>query len=197
MEFKQLLPSIFLPTFLRNALGYRTHAMVSMPVLNPHTVINRDFDTYELMPNHNDMARDARRDEFDDDAADASTCSTSARRTTPTRCPTRTRAQWPRISGVHGVFKRLDEIATHADTSARRVLRPDEAATSCTTARSRAVELPRRRVRASCSTCCRTNTWMIVTSDHGELFGEDGYFGHGPIMHEKCFEVPFVEGKLR
>ena len=28
----------------------------------------------------------------------------------------------------------------------------------------------------------------------GELFGEGGYFGHGPIMHEKCFEVPFVEG---
>jgi len=36
-----------------------------------------------------------------------------------------------------------------------------------------------------------------VTADHGELFGEAGYFGHGPIMHEKCFEVPFVEGMLR
>ena len=41
------------------------------------------------------------------------------------------------------------------------------------------------------------NTWLIVTSDHGELFGEDGYFGHGPIQHEKVWEVPFVEGKLR
>ena len=40
------------------------------------------------------------------------------------------------------------------------------------------------------------NTHFIVTADHGELFGEDGYFGHGPIMHEKCFEVPFVEGRL-
>ncbi|HHZ87572.1 MAG TPA: metalloenzyme, partial [Chromatiaceae bacterium] len=29
----------------------------------------------------------------------------------------------------------------------------------------------------------------------GELFGEGNYFGHGPIMHEKVFEVPFVEGK--
>ena len=35
------------------------------------------------------------------------------------------------------------------------------------------------------------------TADHGELFGEAGYFGHGPIMHEKCFEVPFLEGKLK
>ena len=41
------------------------------------------------------------------------------------------------------------------------------------------------------------DTHFIVTADHGELFGEDGFFGHGPIVHEKVFEVPFVEGKLR
>jgi glucan phosphoethanolaminetransferase (alkaline phosphatase superfamily) len=35
---------------------------------------------------------------------------------------------------------------------------------------------------------------VIVTSDHGELFGEERYFGHGPIAHEKVLEVPFVEG---
>jgi len=40
------------------------------------------------------------------------------------------------------------------------------------------------------------NTWLIVTSDHGELFGEDGYFGHGPINHEKVLEVPFLEGRI-
>src|SRR5213075_592727 len=42
MEFRRLLPSIFLPTYLKRTLGYRTHAMVSMPVLNPSTVVNRD-----------------------------------------------------------------------------------------------------------------------------------------------------------
>jgi membrane-anchored protein YejM (alkaline phosphatase superfamily) len=41
------------------------------------------------------------------------------------------------------------------------------------------------------------NTYITITSDHGELFGEDGFFGHGPIQHDKVFEVPFVEGKLR
>src|ERR1039458_10267631 len=41
------------------------------------------------------------------------------------------------------------------------------------------------------------NTYITITSDHGELFGEDGYFGHGPIYHEKVWEVPFVEGKIR
>lgn len=41
------------------------------------------------------------------------------------------------------------------------------------------------------------NTYITVTADHGELFGEGGYFGHGPIQHEKVYEVPFVEGKIR
>jgi arylsulfatase A-like enzyme len=41
------------------------------------------------------------------------------------------------------------------------------------------------------------DTWIVVTSDHGELFGEGGWFGHGPIVHDKVFEVPFVEGKVR
>ena len=41
------------------------------------------------------------------------------------------------------------------------------------------------------------NTWITITADHGELFGEAGYFGHGPVHHEKVYEVPFVEGKLR
>ena len=78
---------------------------VSMPVLNAHTAINRDFDSFELMPTHNDMRGDA------PEAAVRATgrrsgSSTSARRTTRTPCRTRTRAEWPRISGVHGVLKR-------------------------------------------------------------------------------------------
>ena len=41
------------------------------------------------------------------------------------------------------------------------------------------------------------NTFVTVTSDLGELFGDEGYFGHGPIMHEKVFEVPFLEAQVR
>jgi membrane-anchored protein YejM (alkaline phosphatase superfamily) len=41
------------------------------------------------------------------------------------------------------------------------------------------------------------NTHIIVTSDHGECFGEDGYFGHGPIIHEKVFEVFHIEGQIK
>ena len=36
-------------------MGYRTNAMVSLPVLNPKTILNTGFDTYKLMEKHNDM----------------------------------------------------------------------------------------------------------------------------------------------
>ena len=39
IEFKSLVPKLFLPSFLRDSLGYRTNAMVSLPVLNPATVL--------------------------------------------------------------------------------------------------------------------------------------------------------------
>lgn len=40
------------------------------------------------------------------------------------------------------------------------------------------------------------NTWVIVTADHGEVFGEDGMFGHGHQIHKKVFEVPFVRFQI-
>ena len=36
----------------------------------------------------------------------------------------------------------------------------------------------------------------LAIADLNNLFGEDGYFGHGPIFHEKVFEVFFLEGQL-
>jgi arylsulfatase A-like enzyme len=39
-----------------------------------------------------------------------------------------------------------------------------------------------------------SGTYVVVTADHGDLFGEDGMFGHGSVVHQKVLEVPFVEG---
>ena len=36
------------------------------------------------------------------------------------------------------------------------------------------------------------DTIFVVTSDHGELFGEHGLFGHPPSGYEESFHVPFV-----
>src|SRR5689334_11146472 len=48
IEFKSLVPRMFLPSFLKDTLGYQTHAMVSLPVLNPRTVLNSGWDSYKL-----------------------------------------------------------------------------------------------------------------------------------------------------
>ena len=53
LEFKSFVPRLYLPVLLQS-LGYRTHAMVSLPVLNPATILNTGFDSYRLMERHND-----------------------------------------------------------------------------------------------------------------------------------------------
>src|ERR671916_805415 len=107
MEFRRLLPSIFLPTYLRHALGYRTHARVSMPVLNKFTVINRDFDSYELMPSHNDMAAMVEEVHFDE-ARPSFWLLNVGETHYPYAAPGDDSSDLPHISGVHGVFKKLD-----------------------------------------------------------------------------------------
>jgi hypothetical protein len=190
MEFGKLLPSIFLPTYLKHTLGYRTHARVSMPVLNRFTPINRDFDSYRLMPTHHDMSAIVRELHFDEQQPSFWLLNVGETHY-PYAWPGQDSSDLPHISGVHGVFKRLDEIRAEGGETAEFF---DEA---------RLRELHERQIAsleyldgvfATLLERLPANTWLIVTSDHGELFGEDGYFGHGPIAHEKVLEVPFVEG---
>jgi hypothetical protein len=193
IEFKKLLPSIYLPTFLRNQLGYRTEAMVSMPVLNPHTAINRDFDSYELMPRHNDMAAMVDRLSFDEDRP-AFYLLNVGETHYPYALPDEDPERWPRISGVHGVFRKLDaELQGDADATEPREFFDQSQLRELQDRQIAAVDYL-DGVFARLFDRLPADTWLIVTSDHGELFGEDRYFGHGPISHPKVFEVPFVEG---
>jgi sulfatase-like protein len=189
MEFRKLLPSIFLPTYLKHSLGYATHARVSMPVLNKHTVINRDFDSYELMPKHNDMAAMLPEMAFQEDTPSLHLLNVGETHY-PYATPDEDPSEWPRISGVHGVFKKLDD----ADADADAVEFFDQ--TSLRELQGRQVNAVRYLdgVFARLFDMLPSDTWVVVTSDHGELFGEERFFGHGPIMHEKVLEVPFVEG---
>jgi hypothetical protein len=192
IEFKKLLPSIFLPTYLKHTLGYRTHARVSLPVLNAFTVINRDFDSYELMPAHNDMAAIVEQLHFDEGRPSFWLLNVGETHY-PYSWPGSEAGDLPHISGVHGVFKRLDEIRAGGDEAAEFF---DEARLRSLHERQVAALEYLDDVLASLIERLPSNTWLIVTSDHGELFGEDGYFGHGPIAHEKVLEVPLVEGRV-
>lgn len=195
LEFRSFVPRLYLPVLLQK-LGYRTHAMVSLPVLNPTTAINTGFDSFTLMEKHNDMRAMIQRMKFDDNAPSFYLLNVGETHY-PYALPDEPPDCWPRISGVHGVFQHLDDhivggklrrSANRKFDSGRLVL-----------LRQRQIEAVRYldRVVADLFDIVPKNTYITVTSDHGELFGEDGFFGHGPVQHEKVMEVPFIEGKLR
>jgi len=196
-EFKSLVPQLYLPIFMQEKLGYKTHARVSLPVINPHTPLNHGFDSYKQMDSHNDM--NAMLDEmtFSDEAPSFYMLNVGETHY-PYALPDEPKDKWPRISGVHGVFKHLDDHIVGGklvDEEGEKFF--DQ---------NKLDELRDRQIRAvqyldkvfeRLFDIVPKNTYITVTSDHGELFGEKGYFGHGPIMHDKVFEVPFLEGKLR
>ena len=108
IEFKSLVPQLFLPTFLKWKLGYHTHAMVSLPVLNPATLLNKDFDSFTLMPTHNDMAAMVERLSFSPDRPSFYLLNVGETHY-PYALPNEPSEEWPKIHGVHGVFKHLDD----------------------------------------------------------------------------------------
>jgi hypothetical protein len=195
-EFKSLVPRLYLPVFLKETMGYRTHAMVSLPVLNPKTVLNQGFDTYKLMEKHNDMRAMLREMKFSEDRPSFYLLNVGETHY-PYALPDEPPELWPRISGVHGIFKHLDDHIVGGKLRRGKAKFFDQ---------KKLDELRQRQIEAvryldvvveELFDLAPKNTYITITSDHGELFGEDGYFGHGPIQHEKVFEVPFVEGKLR
>ncbi len=120
LEFRSFIPRLYLPVLLQK-LGYRTHAMVSMPVLNPATAINTGFDTFTLMEKHNDMRAMLRRMKFDDERPSFYLLNVGETHY-PYALPDESPDQWPRISGVHGVFKHLDELAVGGKCAAAQTV---------------------------------------------------------------------------
>lgn len=198
IEFRTFLPRISLPKVLSD-LGYRTVAKVSMPVLNPYTILNQHWDEYKQMPHHNDF--EGMISEIDCEEDDPHFYFLNLGET---HYPYMLSGEeLPRVSGVHGALKSLgkegkvgsEEASQIATAGAKDFFTPERFA-SLHQQQTVCVEYVDRMI-GNLMEIVPTGTHFIVTADHGELFGEDGYFGHGPIMHSKCFEVPFVEGALR
>ncbi len=40
------------------------------------------------------------------------------------------------------------------------------------------------------------DTYITITADHGDCFGEDGFVGHGEVWNKMVLEVPFLEGRV-
>jgi hypothetical protein len=195
IEFKSFLPRLYLPVLLRK-LGYATHARVSLPVLNPSTVLNAGFDSYKLMARHNDMRAMLAELKFSSEQPSFYLLNVGETHY-PYALPGEPMEEWPKISGVHGVFQHLDDLVVGGKlrTRRRRMFGEDQ----LTRLRNRQIQAVKYldTVIEELFDLVPRNTYITITSDHGELFGEDGYFGHGPIQHPKVLQVPFVEGKIR
>jgi len=192
LSFGTFLPQLSLPKVLQDN-GYRCIARVSMPVLNSFTVLNQHFDDYRLMDDHNQFDKIVEEMEFDDEQPRFYFLNLGE-----THYPYMLNGeQLPHISGLHGAVKTLaaggGPLGTLTSVSDSFF---DQAAMDALHDQQvRCVEYIDGLMGALFDKC-PANTHVLVTADHGELFGEGGYFGHGPIMHEKCFEVPLIEGRV-
>ena len=196
-EFKSLAPKLYLPCFLQERLKYSTHAMVSLPVINPKTILNQGFDSYRLMDKHNDMRAMVKAMRFSDERPSFYLLNVGETHY-PYALPDEPPEEWPHISGLHGVFKHLDDEIVGGKLVSRDQ-NPMFDEVRLRVLHDRQIEAVRHidNVVEELLDLVPANTYITITSDHGELFGEDGYFGHGPIQHDKVFEVPFIEGKVR
>ena len=192
MGFVDMVPRLWLPHFLRETLGYQTQAVVSMPVLNGHTPLNVDFDSWSLAPSHNDLRAMIPMIEWSRTRPNFVLLNTGETHY-PYATPDEPENEWPVIHGVHGVFKRagggsmLTEAEAGFDMDKLEALKARQLHT---------VSWVDDAV-ADLIDSLPPNTWLTITADHGELFGESGFFGHGPIHHPKVIEVPMVEGLVR
>ncbi len=195
LDYKSFLPRLYLPVLLRR-LGYRTRALVSLPVLNHATLLNTGFDSWELMDRHNDMRAMLPKLTFSEEAPTFWLLNVGETHY-PYALPGESPEEWPKISGVHGVFRHLDDLVVGGKLPPAR--HRTFSAAKLDALRGRQIEAVHYLdgVIEELFDLLPKNTYVTVTSDHGELFGEDGYFGHGPIQHEKVLEVPFLEGLLR
>ena len=195
ISFRAFVARLSLPAFLRDQ-GYRTNALVSLPVLNQATILNQHFDRYQLMKSHNDFNSMLDLMLFEDDRPYFYFMNVGETHY-PYAIAGDPPSDLPILHGVHGVFKHMDDFvvgdASEATSEAEQDFFRMEKMLALKEKQRRNVE-HLDGLFEKLFDIVPPNTHIIVTSDHGECFGEDGYFGHGPIMHEKVFEVFFIEG---
>jgi hypothetical protein len=196
VEFAKFVPQLSLPHFLK-AQEYYCEGWVSLPVLNPLTSMSAHFDKYELAPSHNDLQIIFDKLTFRENQPSFFFINTGETHY-PYLLPGETADDLPHISGVHGVFKSLDQFLKNPsefvqEKKQEEFFQPEqfkafyEKQIVCVEHLDKVVGKFMER--------CPANTYFLIMSDHGELFGEEGYFGHGPIFHEKVFEVFYLEGQ--
>ena len=194
LSFRSFIPQLSLPKLLKDN-GYRCIGRVSMPVLNGFTLISKFFDDYKLMSNHNDFSRMVDEIEFTPDAPIFYFLNIGE-----THYPYMLEdSELPHISGVHGAAKAL----AAGEDSGGRIANSEVCDNTGFFDAEKLRRLHAQQIRcveyvdqvfARLLDKAPADTYFMIMADHGGAFGEAGYFGHGPVMHEVVFAVPFLEG---
>jgi hypothetical protein len=183
-----------LPKLLKDN-GYRCISRVSMPVLNGFTLISKFFDDYKLMANHKQFSEMVDEIEFVPNQPTFYFLNLGE-----THYPYMLEdPDLPYISGVHGAAKAL----AAGEDSGGRILAHNGKEIDKFLDVAKLEFLHSQQIRCveyvddvfgRLLEKAPANTYFMVMADHGEAFGEGGFFGHGPVMHEAAFAVPFLEG---
>ena len=172
-------PKCWLPTYLGEN-GYKSVVVTTVPCLNEESVLNAGVDVYEHVSfawnllSMRGLLEIVGRVRDERSLFALLNCS-------DTHYPYGLRL--PRVSGLRGASEGRGSTVEFSDDDYERMYEAQ-------------VEAVRKADECVMRWCERLerDVSLIVTSDHGEILGEDGFFGHGPFVHDKVFEVPFVEG---
>lgn len=159
------------------AHGWAAHARVAMPVLRPQGRLSHGFADYQLSPRRIGLAAQVASVELDRQCPNLLFINAGE-----THYPY-LRTDLPYLPGAHGAAR-------------GRTAHPDWRYVDGETLRAaqvRATEVADARLGEALQQLPKP-TLVVVMSDHGEMFGEDGMFGHGPLHHRLLFEVPLAIG---
>jgi hypothetical protein len=191
-EAKQHLYAEFCLPLMAQRCGWHTVGRVAMPVLNESTAFSRGFDDYALSPSGSNLGTQVESVSLSLSGGNNFVFINAGDTHYPYLL---TKAGLPRISGVHGVLGRKG--GPEADEfEGEKVPFTPETMRDMHRSQIRALELADKRI-GHLAELLPKPLLLLIVSDHGELFGEDGFFGHGPFFHPTLFEVPLAAGIVR
>jgi len=189
LEASSFTPSYWLPALLSES-GYKTYVLSTVPCFNSHTALNRVWHFEDLfLKTHVGLRTVALMDGIRLILSESSEPVFIVATSFDTHYPYLL-DNLPRVSGIRGgVTGDWSETGFFSCDLDRMKRAQADAA-------SRSLIAMQSKMQETCAGSELPTHW-IVTADHGELFGEEGYFGHGPFVHDKLFEVPFAEGLIK
>ncbi len=185
----EIYPHLCLPQFAQDH-GWHTTASVAMPVLNESTAFSRAFHQYSLSPRGGNIGTQI-SEVVASLSGDRNFLFMNVGETHyPFLLP---RETMPRLSGIRGAAAALASSIAQQDEPS---VFTSELLAEMHASQVAGLEMVDKYLH-SLIDCLAKPLLFVFASDHGELFGEDGYVGHGPFFHRVLFDVPLAVGVVK